>query len=299
MNTQLPALASAVYAVAAMSVRSDLVLPGRVLTEALATDCSVQVVQHLDQPPTAWLPSNGDITWWEARSETGWWLRVDGVATVHVAPDDRVIEVQPDPDGHLDVVAELVVNAVIPTLLGLIGNVVIHATAVNLAGRAVAFAGASMAGKSSMTAALASLGNPVLADDCLRVEQREGTAVVIPTANAARLRADTAARLSGLLSLTNDPRRDVDPPQPVPLQRVCLLQRGKPELAIEPVGPATAAAALVPHLYFGRCSARPSWELVGRLVNAIEGVQVVRLSYPDDLEWLLSHRQQLAEVLGR
>ena len=299
MNIRLPTHSSVLYSVAAMVVRSELALPSRVLNNAEAAECTVRVVTQIDPRPTVWLPSVGDTTWWEARSDTGWWLRVDGIAVVHVAPNDCAIEVQLDPRGTLDVVGELVVNAVIPTLLGLVGNVVVHATAVDLAGRAVAFAGASMAGKSSMTAALASLGNPVLADDCLRVQQSNGRAVVIPTATAARLRPDSAAKLSGLLSIAVGPGDDAELAQPVPLHRLCLLQRGNPELVVEPVGPATAAAALVPHLYFGRCSARPSWELVGRLVDAIEGVEVVRLSYPDDMQWLLDHRPQLVEALVR
>ncbi len=298
MNTGVRDVGSTVFEVAAIAVRSELPLSSRFLPHTREAECTVRVVERLPRRPGEWIPSVDDLTWWEARSATGWWLRVDGIATAHVNALERTIDVRPEPFASMGLVAGLIADAVVPTFLALAGKVVFHATAVEVAGGAVAFLGRSMAGKSSMAAAFATMGCPVLADDCLRVERIDGTAVVLPTAFSPRLRVDAAEKLSDLLSAispsSNGPAR-----QPVPLARLCLLRRGHPELVVEPVRPAAAAAELVPHLYFGRCSPERSWELVGRVVESIEGVEVVRLSYPDDLDWMLHNRSRLVEALAR
>lgn len=101
--------------------------------------------------------------------------------------------------GHL---APVALRRALPFALALRGHVVLHASAVEEAGEAVAFVGASGSGKTTLARELGALGWRVLCDDLLRVE-------------AGGLRVRVAAPSAG--------GRHV---RWLPLRRVLFLSRG-------------------------------------------------------------------------
>lgn len=86
---------------------------------------------------------------------------------------------------------------VIGFVLHLRGTPCLHASAVAVNGRAVAFLGHSGAGKSTITAALVRRGYPALTDDVLALDRREGRFFVRPGHSVLRLRPDAVRGLYG------------------------------------------------------------------------------------------------------
>jgi hypothetical protein len=128
----------------------------------------------------------------------------------------------------------------------LLGREVLHAGAVVIDGVGWAIAGPNEAGKSTMLAALAALGHPVLSDDLLVVER--GTAFAGP--RCADLREPTPV---GGLSKPRPVRagerwRVLLPPAPtsVPLAGFLFLRWETGPLVLEPVGAAERMRRLAP-----------------------------------------------------
>lgn len=81
--------------------------------------------------------------------------------------------------------------------LRLRGTPCLHASAVEIGGRAVALLGAGQAGKSTTAAAFARLGYPVLTDDVAPLLDRDGVPYLQPAYPQLRLWPDSAALLYG------------------------------------------------------------------------------------------------------
>jgi HPr Serine kinase C-terminal domain len=83
----------------------------------------------------------------------------------------------------------LISGALLAMHLMLRGELVLHASAVQVDGRAVAFVGSSGMGKSTLAAALCEQGHGLVSDDLLRVDVADGgTLLVHPGATESRLR---------------------------------------------------------------------------------------------------------------
>ena len=136
----------------------------------------------------------------------------------------------------------------------------LHASCVRIGGGAVAFAGRTGAGKSTLAAALARRGHGLIADDVCAIEPAEsGPPQVRPSFPRLRLWDDAMRALD--LSPEGVPRASwgkpkfqfCEPgwfdPSPAPLAAIYLLERVVAEEPIERVGGALAAAALYPEIY--------------------------------------------------
>jgi hypothetical protein len=119
-------------------------------------------------------------------------LRFHGTCDVRVSADLSTVHVHPRVGSDPGVAAILVCGAVMSFLLYLRGAAVLHGSAVDLGGRAVAFVGSSGMGKSTMATLLCASGGAMITDDVLRVDLDDGPRVRLG-ATDARLRkgADT------------------------------------------------------------------------------------------------------------
>lgn len=97
----------------------------------------------------------------------------------------------------LEEAATYLYGPVLGLLLRLRGEICLHASAVALGERAVVFAGEAEAGKSTTAAAFARLGDPVLADDVVRLVHREGFFYVQPACPQVSLWPDSVEFLYG------------------------------------------------------------------------------------------------------
>ena len=143
------------------------------------------------------------------------------------------------------------------------GLLPLHANAVVIGGRAVAFMGPSGAGKSTLAAWFQDRGHAVLADDVCAVAFDEGTPRVLPGVPRLRLWRDALER-SGRAPRNFEPSFDgrdkFDVPSPgaratahAPLGCLYLLEEADAGLSIERLGAGKAIEALIANTYRGRC----------------------------------------------
>ena len=300
----------------------DLVIESNIpLTELLPVksnrpDCNFQFFPTPDYSfvPNKWIHnwelSNGESWLQIAKTAAGFVLRFPALADFLLSPDAKNIQCYPTGNTPLETIKHLLLDQVLPLVLNHHGKLVLHAGAVVLSEGAVAFLGASGFGKSTLTVSFSQQGFPLLTDDCVLLEEKDGQILVIPSypglrlwpENAAALLADEVAlsdvahysskkRLgwdTGHLNFTNDS---------VPLRRLYVLanpeeQTDSSEIQITALSPHAAYMEIFKHTFhlditdFQRLAGEMS-EL-SRLVTL--GL-VYQLSYPRDLALLPKVRE--------
>ena len=96
------------------------------------------------------------------------------------------------PDNEIEV---LYFNQIIPLVMGCNGDLVLHASAVVIDGRAIAFLGPTRRGKSTLAAAFAKAGHAFLTDDGLILDRDDEDYLVRPRAPSLRLCSDSEAAI--------------------------------------------------------------------------------------------------------
>lgn len=123
-------------------------------------------------------------------------IAVPGVAAYLVAPDGTGVTIAPAPEATVADIRLFLLGTVFAALCYRRGLVPLHASCVRVGDRAVALAGASGIGKSTLAAALLRRGHAVLTDDVTVVDTtRPGGPLVLPTFPRLRLWRDAMARL--------------------------------------------------------------------------------------------------------
>ncbi len=181
-----------------------------------------EVPRHLTAP-----------TWTSAFIEIG----EDGGVLVRVGDglrfmvrDGRQVVVDEATAANLGDVEALLLGAVAGVLLHQRGDLVLHASGVVIGGRAVALAGPSGRGKSTLAAALAALGYAPLCDDLFRVRLADDGVWAIPGSSRLRLWPQAAVLLSHApetlaTGRPGHPKRLlVLPPAPAPVPLAALIR---------------------------------------------------------------------------
>jgi hypothetical protein len=125
-------------------------------------------------------------------------LRYDAVGVeVGIDPATRSVELVGPADLAETTRGHLVIDQVVPHLAALDGGLVLHASAVEVSGQALAFVAPSGFGKSSLAAAFVQRGAPLLSDDYLLLE-RDGPRYLAASAYPGlRLWTDSADHFGG------------------------------------------------------------------------------------------------------
>jgi hypothetical protein len=175
-----------------------------------------------------------------------------------------------------------IVSSAVGTLLAMRGDLVLHASAVAVGGRAVVFCGPTGRGKSTLALVLGQAGHPVLGEDGVAIDLERGDPVAFPGARGIRVRS-LGADGNRRTDLVEDPAPGEPPPCPVAAV-VLLGERGE-ELSIEPLPAARALALLTPNLTHsgGRAAIAAAF---GRLARLLGTVPAFRASLPEDLDSL-------------
>ena len=197
----------------------------------------------------------------------------------------------------------------------------LHANAVGIEGKAVAFMGPSGAGKSTLAAWFHDRGDLVLADDvCVVRFDEAGQPLAMPGIPRLRLWIDAIERAgrdpSGLersyideaqvLDKFNLPIDRAPSDEPVALAAVYLLDRG-PDFSIDELIGIDAVEAVFSNTYRGGWvsqigSHRDHWESALRLVETVPVFRVSRRWDPaaadTEAEWLRAHAEGLAGNSG-
>jgi len=152
------------------------------------------------QPPSDWFyrcsTPDGEPFLACARIEGGYLLRYEGVADFAVGLSGReIVCARREPGVALSTLCHLLLDHVFPMALNLSGKEVLHATAIMTGRGACAFIGPTGSGKSTLAGIFLRAGHPLLADDCLVLEER-ARIFVTPAYPGLRLWTDAMRALS-------------------------------------------------------------------------------------------------------
>ena len=221
----------------------------------------------------------------------------------------REIIVDPLPGVEERVLRLCILGPAFGVLLRQRGRLVLHASAVDVAGGAVAFLGKTGWGKSTMAAALHARGCYVVADDVTAVSADEDSTVVFPAFPQLKLWPDAAVavgdvpdmlpRLSS--NLEKRARRTIlgFSPGPLPLRCVYVLAFGETQ-RIETLGPQEALVELVRHSYgAGLLQTVGASSHFLQCASIVNNVTIRRLSRPESLSALSDLAQLVEEDLAQ
>lgn len=131
------------------------------------------VVSTLEPPPgrvLAHLETDQPYYTFTQTGDGGWLLRFYRTCDFAVAPDGRSVRVHVVEGADPGVAAILTAGALLSFLVTVRGEVVLHASAVQLGEGAVAFVGRSGMGKSTMATLMCAAGGALITDDVLRLD---------------------------------------------------------------------------------------------------------------------------------
>lgn len=258
------------------------------------------VVQATDDHPWfhEWRYPDGELWNSFARVDSGYLCRFAGIADFHLIEGGERIVCSPVAGVPESTLGHIFLNQVVPIALSARGGrLVLHASAVAIDGGAVAFAGETGQGKSTLAGSFCRAGAPLVTDDFLVVEETPSELSVIPTYGGLRLWDDAAsavavasAELPNVAHFSDKKRISLAEHQlpfcsgPVPLERIYLLGDDVPEVSMIGIEPIPARAAMMEltryafHLDLSVSAVREAeFSRLGKLAAA---VPVYRLSYP-------------------
>lgn len=236
-------------------LRSELELPGLAPDGDAASDPDVVVSLRPAPRPAALTDIAGGV----AAGPGDFWMEVPDVVRLHVT-DGCAIAVEIGAAAHMDTVRAFLLGSAMGALLQQRGLLPLHASAVAIEGRAVAFVGTSGAGKSTLALHLSDRGHTVLCDDICAVEPLAERPLLHPGTVRMKLWAPSlsatgrsAAGLHRVLPALDKymlPMEEPAPGAPVALDAVMLLDRGE-AVAITDLPGAVAASALIANTFRG------------------------------------------------
>lgn len=256
--------ATHLYRVSGLALASEIELPSLFpcAFPPDQTDIELRVSPTPLRPPG---PDRVGTNW--AVADDRFWLDVPGVGEfLAVAGRRLLIHPAAGASGSNRAISLVVAGTALAALLHQRNQCAFHASAVEVAGRAVLFMAPSGHGKSTMAARLTSRGFPLLADDLCRMDSSDPDAVrVHPDGRRIKLWRDAVDRLQ--LPSDGAVLPSVDKfyvpagrraEAAAPVGAVYLLRRasGTAEAQISPARPSTALGALLGNAFRPRQLAR-------------------------------------------
>ena len=186
-----------IYTQCGLRIRSEIEMP---LPTVDGDDFDIDIgwgddISHSKEPTPGEIIAaydDGETVWYAgARVDDGYLMRFyDCGECVISAELDRVV-VHRDRAGAHEILPILLAGTVTSFVLGLRGATVLHASAVEIDGRAIAFVGQSGRGKTTMAALMCADGARLVTDDVLRVDA-DGAVTCVGGATELRLREKAA-----------------------------------------------------------------------------------------------------------
>lgn len=238
------------YRAAGLVVESEIELPGTMpAPRAAAADVTVRVAPV----PTGLHDAGKKGATWQI-ADGSFLLQVPGVARFLLS-GGREILVEAAPSVPARDISIFIIGTVFGILLHQRGEIVLHASAVQVNGKAVLFCGSSGTGKSTLAAALAQRGFPLVADDLCALALAPGAPPMVqPDGHHLKLWAQAIEQLD-LAERRGAPVRStlqkffVAPAaalaEPLPLGAVYALREARPPHRSGIVRPNVADATLI------------------------------------------------------
>ena len=222
------------YCVSGLSVDSEIVLPGLI---AIAADRGPPDVTIRRSPvPAALENASASGPTWQIAGKR-FLLRIPAVARF-LLNEGRDIAFEPESGADDGDIPIFILGTVFGILLHQREQIVLHASAVRVNGKAVLFCGSSGAGKSTLAAVLAQRGYPLITDDvCAITVTGTGAPMVHPDGRQLKLWAQAIEKLDLAASRGERIRNClekfyVEPgeafTEPLPLGAVYALREARP-----------------------------------------------------------------------
>jgi len=152
--------------------------------------------QPLSSEAVVWLSHSEADKLWFGKCGDSYAYRFENIGEFQLPADGSFIQAFLDPEAPAWAVDFVLCRGVIPRLLHLRGITCLHAGAVAIEDRVVAFCGPSGSGKSTLAAALAARGYPVITDDVLPLRaSSSGVILAGPGLPDIRVHPATAVRI--------------------------------------------------------------------------------------------------------
>lgn len=311
------------YRICGLTLASGIPLPELPDSDTPGFDCSFDLIDSpgIEEGSIEWFhrwPLRDGSTWLAfGRAGCDYLLRFPARADFVVRSGGRRIHCQPSPGVPESTIRHLLLDQVIPLVIGHRGRLVLHASAVTTPAGAVGFVGSAGQGKSTLGADFSKDGYRVLTDDALAIQESEGRLFALPGYPGLRLWPEHAALLF-------DDARTLEPvadftekrrlgPQhgrvafshaPSPIHRLYLLSPQETldnpsETSITPLGPRESVMALIAHSYHLDITDRARLGEELRQVSDLASRRLCyRLAYPRDVSLLPDVRAAIVDHLG-
>jgi hypothetical protein len=265
-----------------------------------------------DKPPTSsfhkWVHPGGEPYARFVRTGDGYHIRFPGQADFHLSGEGEVLSCSPYPGASPETIRNLERNHVRPLALSRQANLVFHASAAEVRGEGLAFAGKSGRGKSTLAAELATSGGRLLADDGLVIEKGTSGFEVLPSDPSVRLWRDSARALFGSAAAGVGTAEAAKVRLPAggrlsfcaerrPLGRLYVLGDGSSkEIAIEELKGGDAVVELLKHSFLLDVDRREAVAShFDRLTLLVRSSCLYRLDFPRRFESLESVRRAVLD----
>lgn len=226
----------------------------------------------------------------------GYLLRFPGQADFDLGFDQRRIRMLPLETTDRHALEHLLVDQVLPRFCAHQGELLVHASAVNIGGRTALFLGESGWGKSTLAGLLQRAGHVLLSDDCVQMAQEGGVWRAWPTYPSLRLFDDSIGhacpRSEGLTAVAGYTRkRRVPVRMPgddaiAPVAALYLLDEPSEhfhEVSIAPMRPVSACLELMRHAFKLDMADRARTQgLFAACSDLARAVPAFSLDYPRD-----------------
>ncbi|WP_162433927.1 hypothetical protein [Pseudoxanthomonas koreensis] len=231
-----------------------------------------------------------------ARCAEAYRLRFPGLCDFLIDLGATRITAEPRAGLSLDTFEHLLVDQVLPRLLAHRGELVIHASAVEIGTRTALFLGRSGWGKSTLAGMLHHAGHRLLSDDCALLGTENLDVTAVPTYPSLRLYGDSIGQTFGEGQATTSvaaysrkrrvPVTQVGMSHPRPVHAIYLLNDPTVvavEHAIVPLSSAAACMAIVEHSFrLDMRSASHTAALLGQAAEVLRRIPAFKLLYPRD-----------------
>ncbi|MFP5388648.1 MAG: hypothetical protein ACLGG5_05035 [Thermoleophilia bacterium] len=246
----------------------------------LRIEATVEPLPQADLGPVSTLVTDDGHCWYAS------YELADGRCLLELPPTARFL-LEPLPgrvivdseEDDAELLEHRIVSSAACTLLSMRGDLVLHASAVEVGGRAVLFCGPTQRGKSTLARVLGEAGHRLLGEDGIAIELRDGGSVAFPGARGVRVRGRDSEG-QNRTDLLPDPGRGE--PDACPVAAVVLLGERGEQLTVEHLEPARALALLTPNLIHsgGRGAIGGAF---ANLATLLGSTPAFAASLPDDL----------------